>query len=108
MAERHATPDGDLLYRVGQRPGPGRYRCDLCGWVVQLDDDPLDPCTGPFTVTLEWETRAAEDPLPPCLGCGGSQEPIYERVADEPPEATSAFSPNHLADGTPVDRHGPQ
>lgn len=102
--DRHPLARPTIRFSVGDRPGPGRYRCELCTWVVQLDDDPEDPCTGPFEVTIEWETRPADAPLPPCLGCGGAQHPIYERVADDPPDATSAFSPTHLSDGTQVER----
>lgn len=92
------------LFRAGQRPGPGRYRCDVCSWVVQLDDEAEDVSTGPFAVTLPGETRPGDAKLPACLGCGGlGTEPIFERVADDPPDATSAFSPTRRSDGTPVE-----
>lgn len=95
-----------LRHRTGQRPGHGRYRCELCSWVVQLDDDPEKIGTGPFVVTLDGETRSADAPLPPCLGCGGQDAPIFERVADEPPDASSAFSPDRRSGDTPTDQWG--
>ena len=82
-----AVPDG-ARYRTGDRPGPGRYRCGLCGWVVQLADDPADVSTGPEVATLEPEVRPADAALPVCLGCSGMEAPIYERIADEVPERT--------------------
>lgn len=86
-AQRHpdAVPDGPR-YRAGDRPGQGRYRCGLCGWVVQLDDDPEEVSTGPDVVTLEPEVRAADAALPICLGCSGMEAPIYERVPDGVPQ----------------------
>ncbi|MBE0674959.1 MAG: hypothetical protein IH591_09890 [Bacteroidales bacterium] len=35
-----------MMYRTGEKPGKGRYRCVNCGEVITLDDydDTLPPC----------------------------------------------------------------
>lgn len=40
------------MYRTGERPGKGLYKCVSCGEVVKLDDD--------------------SDTLPPCPSCDGT------------------------------------
>ena len=40
------------MYKTGQKPGKGSYRCVTCGTVVNLDDN--------------------KDTLPPCPSCNGT------------------------------------
>lgn len=45
------------MYRIGEKPGRGRYCCTNCDWSVYLDDD--------------------SDALPPCGTCGPGQHTLY-------------------------------
>lgn len=47
-----------MVYKTGEKPGKGTYRCTLCGEIVVLDDD--------------------SDTLPPCPKCFHTE---YEKVS---------------------------
>jgi hypothetical protein len=47
------------MYKVGEKPGVGRYCCTACNWSVRLDD--------------------SSDRLPPCGNCGAGQNTVYTR-----------------------------
>lgn len=47
-------------YKIGEKPGKGRYCCTKCNdWSVVLDED--------------------SDQLPPCGNCGRGQDVLYVR-----------------------------
>lgn len=47
------------MYKIGEKPGKGKYCCASCNWSVTLDD--------------------ASDRLPPCGNCGKGQNTTYYR-----------------------------
>lgn len=49
----------EVMHKVGEKPGKGRYCCTKCNWSVRLDDD--------------------SDRLPPCGNCGKGQNTTYVR-----------------------------
>ena len=58
--DQTSTPPKDrrsTMYKIGQKPGRGRYCCVACSWSVYLDDN--------------------SDRLPPCGSCGKGQNTLY-------------------------------
>ncbi|MFC4538811.1 hypothetical protein ACFO0U_08510 [Chromohalobacter sarecensis] len=47
------------MYKVGEKPGVGRYCCTNCDWSARLDD--------------------ASDRLPPCGKCGKGHNTTYRK-----------------------------
>lgn len=43
-----------MIYKTGEKPGVGRYRCLKCGEVIRLDQstDTLPPC--PVCAAVQW------------------------------------------------------
>lgn len=49
-----------IMYKVGEKPGKGTYKCVDCNWTVTLDDD--------------------DDKLPPCGNCGKGHDTKYIKI----------------------------
>ena len=47
----------NMAYKIGEKPGIGRYCCMNCNWSVYLNDN--------------------SDRLPPCGNCGKGQNTLY-------------------------------
>ncbi|WP_080797187.1 zinc ribbon-containing protein [Arabiibacter massiliensis] len=49
-----------MEYKTGDKPGPGKYRCKNCGYIVRINDD--------------------AEPLPACPNCGHHE---FEKVEED-------------------------